>query len=84
MILPEYVQKCPCCDGKGEYKQMYTAGCGGGYYRSMGPCDMCRDDHPGAGIWQGTGFVYKNSLKPVPRSVVEQIKAMNDTTTIAA
>lgn len=41
MALPEYVIDCPLCEGKGEYKQTYTAGCGGGYYQSMGPCEMC-------------------------------------------
>lgn len=74
MALPEYVIDCPLCEGKGEYKQTYTAGCGGGYYQSMGPCEMC-----GPGCYpKGPGLVYKETLKPVPKSVIEQIKNTAD------
>ncbi|RWO20711.1 hypothetical protein [Mesorhizobium sp.] len=52
---------CGLCHGEGQYEQMYTAGCGGGYFRSMGGCDYC----DGTGLRQGG--------KPAPRSVVEQV-----------
>lgn len=52
---------CPQCNGEGQYSQMYTAGCGGGYFRSMGGCDYCE----GHGLLQGS--------KPAPASVVEQV-----------
>ena len=42
----EYLETCRMCDGEGEYKQTYTAGCGGGYFSMMGPCAWCS----GAGI----------------------------------
>lgn len=71
MALPEYIKICPLCDGAGEYRQTYTAGCGRGYYQSMGPCSMCG---PGE-AWKGAGYVYKATNKPAPRSVVEQIRA---------
>lgn len=32
---------CHMCDGEGQYEQTYTAGCGGGYFKSMGGCDHC-------------------------------------------
>lgn len=65
--LPSLVRLCGCCDGRGEYEQMYTAGCGGGYYRSMGPCGWCKEQ----------GFVYKATSDPVPSSVRVQIMNMN-------
>ena len=75
--LPKYVQLCPICDGRGEYQQSYNAGCGGGMYRSTGPCDYCKID----GLWyQGTGFRYKDSSisrRSVPESVIFQIYEMN-------
>ncbi len=40
---------CAACAGRGEREQTYTAGCGGGYYRSMGPCDSCE----ATGLLQG-------------------------------
>ncbi|TIU88831.1 MAG: hypothetical protein E5W06_00240 [Mesorhizobium sp.] len=52
---------CGLCSGEGQYEQMYTAGCGGGYFRSMGGCDYCN----GTGLRQGAG--------PAPISVVEQV-----------
>jgi len=39
---------CAVCQGKGQYEQQYTAGCGGGCYRSQGPCNWCR----GIGLMQ--------------------------------
>lgn len=83
MKLPEYVIICGVCGGIGEYKQMYTAGCGGGYYHSMGPCDNCqREGQPR--YMNGVGYVYKNDLrfchKGVPESVINQIKRMNQET----
>lgn len=71
ITLPEYIRICPACDGKGEYNQMYTAGCGGGYYHSTGPCDLCKPQ--GSGRWKGQGYVYKATLLPVPDSVLIQM-----------
>ena len=35
----EYAARlCFACSGRGQYNQTYTAGCGGGYFQSMGPC----------------------------------------------
>jgi len=55
---------CTVCDGKGEYPQTYTLGCGGGYYTSTGQCDYCA----GTGLCQGTGH-----YNPAPESVREQV-----------
>jgi hypothetical protein len=52
---------CPICEGLGNYRQSYTAGCGGGYYRSTGPCDYCGK----TGLLQGG--------KPAAESVVIQV-----------
>lgn len=52
---------CGMCDGAGEYRQTYTAGCGGGYYSSMGDCEYCG----GTGLRQG--------YKPAAESVVHQV-----------
>lgn len=75
LTLPEYVEVCPVCNGAGEYEQTYTAGCGGGYYRSLGPCECCTEK--GRGYWKGCGYVYKETGLPIPRSVWEQIKQLN-------
>ena len=42
----DYLETCRFCGGNGEYDQMYTAGCGGGYFTMKGPCGHCN----GAGI----------------------------------
>jgi hypothetical protein len=80
MKLPEYVRVCGFCEGTGEYKQMYTAGCGGGYYHSMGPCDNCQQEGKSS-YHNGAGYVYKGDTrvryKGVPDSVLNQIKRMN-------
>ncbi len=52
---------CTICDGAGQYVQTYTAGCGMGYYRSMGRCDWCA----GKGLLQGD--------VAAPDSVVNQV-----------
>jgi len=52
---------CGLCQGEGQYEQMFTAGCGGGYYRSMSGCDFC----DGTGLRQGAG--------PASKSVVDQV-----------
>lgn len=52
---------CPLCKGEGERSQLFTAGCGGGYHRSIAGCDFC----DGTGLLQGT--------KPAPDSVREQV-----------
>lgn len=76
MKLPEYVRPCGCCGGEGEYEQMYTVGCGGGYYRSKGRCDWCTPKD-GKHRWKGVGFLYKHNGEPVPDSVLAQIEVMN-------
>lgn len=62
-VLPEYVKECFWCDGEGRRKQMYTVGCGGGYYNSVGRCDHCK----------GAGYVYKSTETAVPDSVLAQM-----------
>lgn len=52
---------CFVCQGRGEFEQTYTAGCGGGYYRATGPCSYCSE----SGLLQGDGAA--------PRSVLEQV-----------
>lgn len=57
---------CGWCNGEGSYEQTYTAGCGGGYYRSYGGCDWCK----------GAGLVIKGAHFPeaaAPESVVNQV-----------
>jgi hypothetical protein len=62
MLGPEFNARiCPICSGKTEYEQTYTAGCGGGYFKSMGRCDYC----DGLGMMQGD--------KAAPPSVVFQV-----------
>ena len=73
MILPEYVEICPACNGAGEYEQTYNAGCGGGLYKSIGPCDYCA--HPKR-FMTGLGYRMKNR-SVVPDSVINQIVIMN-------
>lgn len=58
-----YVRPCRVCGGEGRYKQTYTAGCGGGYYTTLGPCDHCDQ----------TGLIYTPTGKAPPRSVLQQI-----------
>ena len=60
----DYVQKCMCCGGNGEYEQIYTVGCGGGTYRASGRCDWCG----------GRGITLVNSREKVPASVIAQIR----------
>lgn len=60
----DYLQKCFCCDGNGEYEQTYTVGCGGGTYRSTGRCDYCG----------GIGITLVNSPDKVSASVIAQIR----------
>lgn len=55
---------CPLCEGKGKREQMFTAGCGGGYFRSMGECEYC----DGFGLLQ-------NGNKPSDSVVVQVINA---------
>lgn len=52
---------CTSCDGTGEVRSMYTAGCGGGYYMAADACSLCN----------GTGLHYGGS--PVPDTVVIQV-----------
>lgn len=77
--LPEYIRACDMCHGTGEYEQTYTAGCGGGYYRSMGPCEYCMEE--GRYSYKGVGYVYINDRRwrhrGVSQSVMTQIQRMN-------
>ena len=77
--LPEYVQECYMCKGTGESAQMFTHGCGGGYYRSQGKCDTCARE--GEYSMKGVGYIYKNDErwdnKGVPQTVIQQIVRMN-------
>jgi hypothetical protein len=52
---------CHGCGGEGQRRQMFTAGCGGGYFHSMAGCDIC----DGTGVMQGG--------RPAPMSVLNQI-----------
>lgn len=52
---------CGLCDGEGQYRQTFTAGCGGGYHQSMSGCDFC----------DGTGLL--QCSQPAPASVREQV-----------
>lgn len=52
---------CSICQGRGKRMQTYTAGCGGGYYRSTGDCEYCGC----------TGLVQPNG--PAAESVVIQV-----------
>ena len=69
-ILPELVEVCPICNGAGEYRQTYTAGCGMGTYRALGPCDYCK--HPSK-FMKGLGYRMKDGGE-VPLSVINQIE----------
>lgn len=73
LTLPEYVSTCFWCDGTGETIQTYTSGCGGGYYRSPGPCDVCGKGE----MYYGVGFLYRGTTNPIPESVLNQIMEMN-------
>jgi len=53
---------CPVCGGAGEYRQMFTAGCGRGYYHSMSMCDYCK----------GEGLLVNG--KEAPESVCNQVR----------
>jgi hypothetical protein len=75
MRLPEFVRMCGACDGTGEYEQMYTSGCGGGYYLSKGNCEFC-GRHSRYGD-RGPGYVYIATGEPVGESVLALIRAMN-------
>ena len=52
---------CPLCEGEGATLQTYTAGCGRGYYKARGPCELCK----GASLVIGG--------KPAPKSVIQQV-----------
>jgi hypothetical protein len=42
MLGPDFnASICHLCNGEAQFEQTYTAGCGGGYYKSMGPCYRC-------------------------------------------
>jgi hypothetical protein len=52
---------CWSCGGEGRREQTFTAGCGGGYFRSNSGCGYC----DGTGLLQGE--------KPAPDSVRNQV-----------
>jgi len=64
VVLPEYVKACTVCEGEGRYVQSYNAGCGGGFFSSLGECDYC----------EGTGLIMKQTGVSAPLSVVNQIE----------
>ena len=70
LVVPDTVEVCAICKGKGSYEQYYNAGCGGGYFPAIGPCDYCHE----------VGFRYKLSGEPVSDSVIAQIIAQNTNT----
>ena len=55
--VPDGVIACLSCHGNGKRVQRYIEG------RFTGPCDLC----------QATGFVYRDTARPVPLSVTNQI-----------
>jgi hypothetical protein len=62
LMGPDFIGRiCSICEGKGRYRQTYTAGCGGGYYRSVGDCEYCSS----LGLMQND--------KPAAESVVIQV-----------
>lgn len=68
--IMDNVEVCIWCDGTGRTEQTYTIGCGGGHYRSLGPCEICGTGQP----YKGVGYVYRDTCTPVPTSVVAQIE----------
>ena len=61
----EYAARlCFACSGRGQYNQTYTAGCGGGYFQSMGPCAYCGE----IGLRYGD-----ETYATAPASVIEQV-----------
>ena len=56
---------CEMCQGEGQRREMFNAGCGGGYFRSMTGCDYCG----ATGLCQGDSSLYN----PAPASVREQV-----------
>lgn len=77
--LPKYVKPCYSCHGEGEYRQMYNAGCGGGYYHSTGDCEHCRLEGRDWGKGQGYVYIWNEKWKDggIPDTVLDQIKRMN-------
>lgn len=67
--MPEnfIAELCGICNGAGEYKQMYTAGCGGGYYHSVGMCDHC----------EGEGLTVNGEV--ASESVINQVNCATET-----
>jgi len=72
MNLPDFVEICLVCEGKGEYTQTYNAGCGMGLYKSTGPCDFCKPKYK-HGTTLGLGYIKKDKT-PITESVENQIK----------
>ena len=63
-MTPEFsAEICFWCSGEGQSRQMFTAGCGGGYYHAMSGCDHCA----------GTGLVDKLARRAASASVREQV-----------
>ena len=68
LVVPDEVEVCAICKGKGSYEQYYNAGCGGGYFPAIGPCDYCQE----------AGFRYKLSGEPVSDLTIVQIIEQNN------
>jgi hypothetical protein len=69
--LPEYVEVCRLCKGRGQYEQAYCDV----PIRMTGPCDLCYQKD---GMMCGTGLVYTATGKPAPISVLAQVALMNE------
>jgi hypothetical protein len=59
--MPDLVTVCPCCRGRGQYRQRFLEG------RLLGSCEAC----------DGAQFVYRETGRAVPASVREQIARRN-------
>ena len=75
--LPEYVTLPAVSWIRRNHATMRgPAGCGGGYYKSLGSCEMC-GKHTKYGR-PGPGYIYRETGEPVGESVLAQIRSMND------
>lgn len=61
ITLPPHLVTCEICKGKGRYEQTYIAGCGMGYYKSVGRCIFC--DGVGLRLDLDNPFVNTSLLK---------------------
>jgi hypothetical protein len=62
--IPEYIMVCDACGGNGKEKEGYKA------------CWKCKREN--GMIYQGVGYVYRETGEPVPDSVLNQINVERD------